>query len=55
MFDKSVRLSVNNPVFVNLAFFLGAGVMSIYVAVATVAWVSYMRIVRAEVGSAMRG
>lgn len=37
-----------------LAFFLGAGVMSIYVAVATVAWVSYMRIVRAEVGSAMR-
>lgn len=37
-----------------LAFLLGAGVMSIYVAVATVAWVSYMRIVRAEVGSAMR-
>jgi len=37
-----------------LAFFLGAGVTSIYVAVATVAWVSYMRIVRAEVHTAMR-
>jgi peptide/nickel transport system permease protein len=37
-----------------LAFFLGAGVTSIFVAVAAVAWVSYMRIVRAEVHSAMR-
>lgn len=37
-----------------LAFFLGAGVPSIYVAVAAIAWVSYMRIVRAEVQSAMR-
>lgn len=37
-----------------LAFFLGAGVPSIFVAVAAVAWVSYMRIVRAEVHSAMR-
>lgn len=36
-----------------LAFFLGAGVASIFVAVAAVAWVSYMRIVRAEVHSAM--
>lgn len=37
-----------------LAFFLGAGLSSIYVAVAAVAWVSYMRIVRAEVHSAMQ-
>lgn len=37
-----------------LAFFLGAGLPSIYVAVAAVAWVSYMRIVRAEVHSAMQ-
>lgn len=37
-----------------LAFFLGAGLSSIYVAVAAVAWVSYMRIVRAEVQSAMQ-
>ena len=37
-----------------LAFFLGAGVPSIFVAVAVVAWVSYMRIVRAEVQSAMQ-
>jgi peptide/nickel transport system permease protein len=37
-----------------LAFFLGAGVPSIFVAVAAIAWVSYMRIVRAEVQSAMQ-
>lgn len=37
-----------------LAFFLGAGVTSIFVAVAAVAWVSYMRIVRAAVQSALR-
>lgn len=37
-----------------LAFFLGAGATSIFVAVAAVAWVSYMRIVRAEVQSALR-
>lgn len=37
-----------------LAFFLGAGVTSIFIAVAAVAWVSYMRIVRAEVQSALR-
>jgi peptide/nickel transport system permease protein len=36
-----------------LAFFLGAGIPSIYMAVAAVAWVSYARIVRAEVQSAM--
>jgi len=34
-----------------LAFFLGAGVRSILIAVAVVAWVSYLRIVRAEVES----
>jgi peptide/nickel transport system permease protein len=37
-----------------LAFFLGAGVVSILVAVAVVAWVSYMRIVRAAVQSALQ-
>jgi peptide/nickel transport system permease protein len=37
-----------------LVFFLGAGVESIFVAVALVAWVSYMRIVRAGVESAVR-
>lgn len=37
-----------------LAFFLGAGVISILVAVAVVAWVSYMRIVRAAVQSALQ-
>lgn len=36
-----------------LAFLLGAGVRSILIAVAAVAWVSYMRIVRAEVESVM--
>ncbi|MCW2757147.1 MAG: hypothetical protein JWO46_893 [Nocardioidaceae bacterium] len=37
-----------------LAFFLGAGVTSILVAVAAVAWVSYMRNVRAEVQAALQ-
>lgn len=37
-----------------LAFFLGAGFVSILIAVAVVAWVSYMRIVRAEVQSALQ-
>lgn len=37
-----------------LAFFLGSGVVSILVAVAVVAWVSYMRIVRAAVQSALQ-
>jgi peptide/nickel transport system permease protein len=37
-----------------LVFFLGASVGSIFVAVAVVAWVSYMRIVRASVQSARR-
>jgi peptide/nickel transport system permease protein len=37
-----------------LAFLLGAGVRSILIAVAVVAWVSYMRIVRAEVETARR-
>lgn len=37
-----------------LAFFLGAGARSILIAVAVVAWVSYTRIVRAEVQTVMR-
>jgi len=36
-----------------LAFFLGAGVRSILIAVAAVAWVSYLRIVRAAVQTTM--
>ena len=35
-----------------LAFFLGSGVRSIFIAVALIAWVSYMRIVRAAVQTA---
>lgn len=37
-----------------LAFFLGAGARSIFIAVALIAWVSYLRIVRAAVQMAAR-